>query len=69
MLDMLLLAQDVREFVTAMPFEVFSGDKKTKAAVLHALIVIGEASSVSRSTSKWTIPRSLGYGLATFAIC
>jgi len=44
LLDMLLLAQDVREFVTAMPFEVFSGDKKTKAAVLHALIVIGEAS-------------------------
>jgi uncharacterized protein with HEPN domain len=44
LLDMLLLAQDVREFVTAMTFETFSGDKKTRAAVLHALIVVGEAS-------------------------
>jgi len=44
LLDMLLLAQDVREFVAAMTFEAFSGDKKTRAAVLHALIVVGEAS-------------------------
>jgi uncharacterized protein with HEPN domain len=43
LLDILLLAQDVQEFVAAMTFEAFSGDKKTKAAVLHALIVIGEA--------------------------
>ncbi len=44
LLDMLLLAQDVGEFVAGMTFEAFSGDKKTKAAVLHALIVVGEAS-------------------------
>jgi uncharacterized protein with HEPN domain len=41
---MLLLAQDVQEFVTGMTFEAFAADKKTRSAVLHALIVVGEAS-------------------------
>ena len=69
LLDMLLLAQNVGEFVTGMTFEAFSGDQKTRAAVHHALIVVGEASKRLSLDFKVDHPEmNPGCGSATFAI-
>lgn len=43
--DILLAAADLREFVRAASFEDFCSNKALRYAMLHALTVIGEASS------------------------
>jgi uncharacterized protein with HEPN domain len=43
--DILLAAGDLREFTRAASFEEFCSNKALRYAMLHALTVIGEASS------------------------
>jgi len=42
-LDLLEACRSVREFLGSMTREQFSVDKKTRSAVLHQLLVLGEA--------------------------
>lgn len=43
--DILAAASDLREFAQCASFEAFCSDKTLRYAMLHALTVIGEASS------------------------
>jgi len=43
LLDILLAARDIREFVSGLDRAAFEKDRKTQAAVLHRFTVIGEA--------------------------
>ena len=42
-LDIVLACRDIREFVTGLPRDEFLEDKKTRSAVIHQIMVIGEA--------------------------
>jgi uncharacterized protein with HEPN domain len=43
LLDILNAARAAQRFVAGMTLEQFSGDEKTQSAVLHQLLVLGEA--------------------------
>ena len=41
--DVVLACRDIREFVTGLSRDEFLEDKKTRSAVIHQIMVIGEA--------------------------
>jgi uncharacterized protein with HEPN domain len=43
--DILEAIRDIESFVGAMDFDAFSADKKTRAAVVHEIEIIGEAAN------------------------
>ena len=42
-LDIVLACRDIREFVTGLSETEFRADKKTRSAVIHQIMVLGEA--------------------------